>query len=687
MEFKGLRSASHSSLSEAGYWSEEGQFGSEISGAVSGLTTPGASRLQASQLQERSTTMQRLHGSRGNHDSASGISTDTLRSSDFSRAITRRESLRVPPEVTFVASPQQTEDHPSECPYCGHRHWPGVHTCADCCVNAPPNLKPGRESPSSSESGSSSHALPDLEDSSSEGEPDDTGISGEDWENHFQEIWNQEFLNREIWLLAEASYRGRLRDWFRSSCQFIRDSGRLRFDAQLQEQEDWEELMDQFDHQAAVMVQMAMIAEERRQNVHQHAGLSGACGPNDDEVDEMRCDSTHSHLSREQLSKLPHSNSSVDSWVDEVRSKGKGTRCPSCGECAKDCSCRRQISSLEDRVKELKKAAKEKKRDDDSKWREMEQKLEKLTNLVQNLSTTGLTGPAPTMANHPAPTSSAAPASTPYGFPHSPAPPAFTGSHPAFTGNSGIPPTGFGSPIGLNLGTEGGESSSERSILSVGTVEDIDGEARTTVKERSMALKKKNRRQKENEAKLKEKQKKLKEMRLHQAQPTPFVQSTVDQALLAAAIAQAQAMGGAAFNPVFVNPVGTATNFNLNHLLNPLHMRLRGSVMKQPKFSGHPNYWASFERQFMVWLQTEKLDNELWILGLMDCLTGKLRESTYNLCVERQNQGDPLNYEELYRSLKKKGCRLPEDHYRNRLENFRAIKKLFLEEIQIARQD
>ena len=527
MEFKGLTSASHMSLPEAGYGSEEGQLGSEISGAVSGVTTPGASRLQASQLQERSTTMQRLHGSRGNRDSACGISTDTLRSSDFSGAITRRESLRVPPEVTFVASPQQTEDHPSQCPYCGHRHcWPGVHTCADCCVNAPPNLQPGRESPSSSESGSISHALPDLEDSSSEGERSEPGISGDYWENHIQEIWNQEFLNRQNLLLAEASYRGRLRDCFRASCQFITDSGRLRFDAQLQKQEDWEELMDQFDHQAAVMVQMAIIAEERRQNVRQHASPSGAWGPNDHEVDEMRCDSRHSHLSREQLSKLPNSNSSVDSWVDEVRSKGKGTRCPSCGECAKDCSCRRQISSLEDRVKELKKAAKEKKRDDDSKWKEMEQKLEKLTDLVQNLSTTRLTGPAPTMASHPAPTSSAAPASTPYGVPHSPAPPGFPGHHPAFTGISGIPPTGFGSPIGFNRGTEGGESSSERSVLSVGTVGEIDGEAKTTVKERSMALKKKDRQQKENEAKIKEKQKKLKEMSLHQAQPTPFVQPT-----------------------------------------------------------------------------------------------------------------------------------------------------------------
>ena len=536
-----------------------------------------------------------------------------------------------------MASPQQTEDQPSECPYCGHRHWPGVHTCANSCMNARPNLKPGRESPSSSESGSSSHALPDLEDSSSEGEQSDTGISGDYWENHIQEIWNQGFLNRQNLLLAEASYRGRLRDWFRASCQFIRDSGRLRF-----------------DHQAAVMVQMGIIAEERRQNVRQHAGPSGAWGPNNKEVDEMRCDSTHSHLSREQLSKLPNSNSSVDTWVDEVRSKGKGTRCPSCGECAKDCSCRRQISSLEDSVEELKKAATEKKRDDHSKWKEMEQKLEKLTNLVQNLSTTGLTGPAPTMASHPAPTSSAAPASTPYGVPHSPAPPAFTGQIPAFTGNSGIPPTGFTSPIGFHLGTEGGESSSERSILSVGTVDDIDGEARTTVKERSIALKKKGKEKKENEAKIKEKQKKLKEMRLHQAQSTPFVQPTVDQALPAAAIAQAQAMGGAAVNPVFVNPVRTSTGFNLNHLLNPLHMRLRGSVMKQPKFSRHPNYWASFERQFMVWLQTEKLDKELWILGLMDCLTGKLRESTYNLYVERQNQGDPLTYEELWKVSKRK---------------------------------
>ena len=149
-------------------------------------------------------------------------------------------------------------------------------------MNAPPNLKCGRKHSSSSESGSNSHSLPDIEDSSSEREPLNTRISeisGDYWENHFQEICKQEFLNRQNWLLVEAGYRGRLGDWFRASCQFIREIGRLRFDATLQEQEDWEELMDQFDHQAAVMVQMAIIAEERRQNVHQHAGRLSAWGP------------------------------------------------------------------------------------------------------------------------------------------------------------------------------------------------------------------------------------------------------------------------------------------------------------------------------------------------------------------------------------------------------------------------
>ena len=65
-----------------------------------------------------------------------------------------------------------------------------------------------------------------------------SGVIGEFWEKQIREVVNQEFLNCQNWVLAEANYQGRLRDWFRASCHFIRESGRVRFDATLQEQED-----------------------------------------------------------------------------------------------------------------------------------------------------------------------------------------------------------------------------------------------------------------------------------------------------------------------------------------------------------------------------------------------------------------------------------------------------------------
>ena len=130
-----------------------------------------------------------------------------------------------------------------------------------------PVLKPGPESPPSSESGSNAPSVPALEDSSSKGELSGTEnheILEEILANQVQEVWNYEFLNRQNWLLAEANYRGLLRDWFKASCQFTRDSGRARLDTTLQEQENWEDVLDQFDHQAPILTQMDIIARERR---------------------------------------------------------------------------------------------------------------------------------------------------------------------------------------------------------------------------------------------------------------------------------------------------------------------------------------------------------------------------------------------------------------------------------------
>ena len=79
--------------------------------------------------------------------------------------------------------------------------------------------------------------------------------------------------------------------------------------------------MNHPDQQAAVMVQMAIIAEERRQNAQHHDCPPSSWGPYSKQVDKTRCDWTHSDLSRKQLSKLPSSTSSVPSWGNEVRSK------------------------------------------------------------------------------------------------------------------------------------------------------------------------------------------------------------------------------------------------------------------------------------------------------------------------------------------------------------------------------
>ena len=45
-----------------------------------------------------------------------------------------------------------------------------------------------------------------------------------------------------------------------------------------------------------------------------------------------------------------------------------------------------------------------------------------------------------------------------------------------------------------------------------------------------------------------------------------------------------------------------------------------------------------------------------------------------------------LTYEELWRTRKNNGSKLPEDHYRDQIENFILMKALFVEVVRIARQ-
>ena len=155
--------------------------------------------------------------------------------------------------------------------------------------------------------------MPDLEMGTSDGEnfePGNTTILEEFFENQFQEVLNLEFLNRQNWLLAKSNYRRRLQKWFKASCAFIRDFGRARFDTTLQEQEDWETLLYQFNHQAAELVQMAIIAEEQRRNASHFVGPSSSGGPYVELVNDIVCDSSHASLTKDKLSTIPRSQGS-----------------------------------------------------------------------------------------------------------------------------------------------------------------------------------------------------------------------------------------------------------------------------------------------------------------------------------------------------------------------------------------
>ena len=107
MEFTGLTSASHMSLQEAGYGSEEGHVGSEISGAVLGVTTPGASKLQASQSQERSATMQRLQPYLLYVDHGNGTESVPLEQSEYTSSYVRVSKE----EPSNMMAASRTEDY------------------------------------------------------------------------------------------------------------------------------------------------------------------------------------------------------------------------------------------------------------------------------------------------------------------------------------------------------------------------------------------------------------------------------------------------------------------------------------------------------------------------------------------------------------------------------------------------
>ena len=57
----------------------------------------------------------------------------------------------------------------------------------------------------------------------------------------------------------------------------------------------------------------------------------------------------------------------------------------------------------------------------------------------------------------------------------------------------------------------------------------------------------------------------------------------------------------------------------LDSLLNPTSLRLH-QVAKQPKYNGNPRRWPQFQREFKLWVKTQKLQDDQFLMALLDCL-------------------------------------------------------------------
>ena len=132
--------------------------------------------------------------------------------------------------------------------------------------------------------------------------------------------------------------------------------------------------------------------------------------------------------------------------------------------------------------------------------------------------------------------------------------------------------------------------------------------------------------------------------------------NTLAQLLLAQTLAGAGVANDAAKVSAITAGVG------LDSLLNPTSLRLR-QVAKQPKYNGNPRRWPQFQREFKLWVKTQKLQDDQFLMALLDCLEGPPANTWLRTWSDREDTSSPLTFDEVWEQLEVRGSRLPEDHY------------------------
>ena len=155
--------------------------------------------------------------------------------------------------------------------------------------------------------------------------------------------------------------------------------------------------------------------------------------------------------------------------------------------------------------------------------------------------------------------------------------------------------------------------------------------------------------------------------------------NTLAQLLLAQTLAGAGVANDAAKVSAITAGVG------LDSLLNPTSLRLR-QVAKQPKYNGNPRRWPQFQREFKLWVKTQKLQDDQFLMALLDCLEGAPANTWLRTWSDREDTSSPLTFDEVWEQLEVRGSRLPEDHYHQTLKNFPSFSRLILHEVQDKKQ-
>ena len=132
-------------------------------------------------------------------------------------------------------------------------------------------------------------------------------------------------------------------------------------------------------------------------------------------------------------------------------------------------------------------------------------------------------------------------------------------------------------------------------------------------------------------------------------------------------LAQTLAGAGVANDAAKVSAI--TAGVGLESLLNPTPPRLL-EVAKRPKYNGNPRRWPQFQREFKLWLKTQKLHEDQYLTALLDCLEGPPANTSLRTWSDREETSSPLTFDQVWEQLEVRGSRLPEDHYHQMLKNF-----------------